>query len=91
MTNSGGGERKEQEAPGLVSEAWLNTQIVPVSAANPAEEHDTTPLLLFLPTNRGETQCKGSTSEVMVLVWGMEQEGRGSEEMFRARLPGPCR
>lgn len=45
MTNSGGGERKEQEAPGLVSEAWRNTQIVPVSAANPAEEHDTTPSL----------------------------------------------
>lgn len=33
------------------------------------------PLLLFLPTNRGETQCKGSTSEVMVLVWGWNRKG----------------
>lgn len=34
---------KEQEAPGLRSEAWLASQIAPGSAANPREEHDTRP------------------------------------------------
>lgn len=77
---------KEQEAPGLRSEAWLASQIAPGSAANPREEHDTPPPP-SLPTNQGRvwrwgTQCKASTSEVMVLVWGMGQEGRGSEEIW---------
>lgn len=43
---------KEQEAPGLVSEAWLATQMAPGSAANPREEHDTPPSPLFLPANQ---------------------------------------
>lgn len=59
MTNSGGGERKEQEAPGLVSEAWLNTQIVPVSAANPAEEHDSTPPPSLPPNQSGGDAVQG--------------------------------
>lgn len=77
---------KEQEAAGLISEAWLTRQIAPGSAANPREEHDTPPPPLP-PSQSGaslgcggggaETQCKGSTSEVMVLGWGMGQEGRG--------------
>lgn len=39
----------------------------------------------------GGGQCKGSTSEVMVLVWGMGWEGRGCEEIwasgYRPRSP----
>lgn len=75
---------KEQEAAGLISEAWLARQIAPGSAANPREEHDTPPPPLppsqsgaSLGWGGGGTQCKGSTSEVMVLGWGMGQEGRG--------------
>lgn len=82
--------RGEQEAAGPVSEAWLASQIAPGSAANPrGTRHPPSPS--SSQPIRGESggggggcggwrQCKGSTSEVMVLAWGMGREGRGSEE-----------
>lgn len=96
VTNSGGGERKEQEAPGLVSEAWLNTQIVRVSAANPAEEHDTPPSPP--KTNRGETgdavQGQHFWGDGVGLGDGTGKEGQWGDVGFRARescprLPAP--
>lgn len=81
----GGGGSRKLLAPYLRPGSPVRSRL---EALPTREEHDTPPPPL--PPSQsganlgggGGTQCKGSTSEVMVLAWGMGREGRGSEESW---------
>lgn len=86
LTKLGGGDGRSRKL--LASDLRPGSPVRSRLEVLPTPERNTIPALPPpLPTNQGRvwrwgTQCKASTSEVMVLVWGMGQEGRGSEEIW---------